>query len=640
MLFWAVLGVNCVYLIAELIFNAQLINVASINSTPEQIENIEIFGRTLSTIGFSLLFIKLIYMSPFAKNIKIFLWVFVLLLAHSIFFIGQKELINHFAESTDYSQKEEYFNTFLTKKAMLGERDHGEKMIFFDDSDSTSSKVFFSTMGVAKNDSDIISVLEDKDNIVELAAISDARVVADQIYNTYLEFGNDSENIYSQYRLVQKRYDNRINAVEGEARENYNRYTTPRGRQYVFNLYESMSKGLRRSEAYAKQKMSRETQGLAWNVGRCVDMDCVNERIDNYRSSQIQAAKNYLKSEADTVPTFGFYEFCRFGPNNKPNSTTFMTVIENGKKDVQRSRNLLINTGMSKPNMHCTFNHDHLSNIYSNHFRKMVNEKITIENFNITEFDVFSESKEFRNSVVEMARREGVDLNLPKNWHYSDKKTFMRVATQDLKETIRKRFDEAVKDRIGVSIPLDLTEKEFMDSGYLQNMINDELNKEYGLTVKEDSADEFFENNREKLIKISGLEILDIDLEKQGGDIVKAMIVPAVAMMLSLVFFLLNGILFFRDILIKFIAKRTVNIIAIVSFLLIFIIPFFVPNLDEGYAMFINNLEENNFWLAFFYDWVLSWEQILYPIGNLINDSVLPFINKYISIQMLDAIEF
>jgi hypothetical protein len=216
----------------------------------------------------------------------------------------------------------------------------------------------------------------------------------------------------------------------------------------------------------------------------------------------------------------------------------------------------------------------------------------------------------------------------------------MRVATQDLKETIRKRFDEAVKDRIGVSIPLDLTEKEFMDSGYLQNMINDELNKEYGLTVKEDSADEFFENNREKLIKISGLEILDIDLEEQGGDIVKAMIVPAVAMMLSLVFFLLNGILFLRDILIKFIAKRTVNIIAIVSFLLIFITPFFVPNLDEGYAMFINNLEENNFWLAFFYDWVLSWEQILYPIGNLINDSVLPFINKYISIQMLDAIEF
>jgi hypothetical protein len=638
MFFWAVLGVNCVYLIAELLFNSQLIDIASFNSTPEQIENIEVFGRSLSTIGFSLLFVKLILISPFAKNVKIFLWVVTLLLAHPIFFIGQKELINHFADSASYSQKESYYNTFLVKKAMLGEADHDKKMIFFDDSNSISSKVFFSSMGVTKNYSSIINLYENDINMIEYAAISDSRQISNKIFNTYSEFGSDNQIMYNQYSKIQNKYRNDISLIKGSALDNYERYTSEKGRNIVFDQYERVNKNIKKAYNYAVKKMPEEIKSTAWYVGKCTTMDCLNQKIKDFRKTQVDISKNYLKSKADTLPTFDFYEFCSFSGNNKPNSTTFMTTIVNGKKNTQRSRNLLINTGMNKPNMSCKFNLDSLSNIYGKHYKEMIRKNTSITNFNIDDVDTFSNSSEFRNIIIQMAKNEGLELNLPRNWHYSDKKTFINNATKDYTGSIKKQYEEAMIKKIGIRIPLNLTKVEFINGPYLQKMINDEIEIDYGIRVNENNADDFFSNNKKKLINISGTNLLKIDIDSQGGDIIKAMIIPSIAMFLSLIFFLLNGILLTRDILLKFIDRKKCNLIILFGALLIFIAPFFIPNFDEGHALFINDLRDNSFWVSVAYDWTLSWEKVLYPIGEFINNTLQPLLSKYINSNTIDAV--
>lgn len=182
------------------------------------------------------------------------------------------------------------------------------------------------------------------------------------------------------------------------------------------------------------------------------------------------------------------------------------------------------------------------------------------------------------------------------------------------------------------SIPMGIKSKmEFRNHTEVKKLFKDELGALYiDINFEEDS---FNGTNIEKDINViknnAGIigsaiakEFINKDLmSEEGASVVKAMIIPPLALLFSLFFAFVNFIILVKTILNRNIkSKKVVNtvVISLVSFMLI--IPLLLNNKyteSDSYKKVIVNVEDYNYVLSSGVNWIMKMEPFVYSYGKV-----------------------
>lgn len=216
---WMMLMFICsvLYLFPEAVFNAALTDVAGgHNSSDEELRAVELFGRTISGIGVTLLLADLLLRGK--KVAKVgralgYFTVIALIVWPSVFF-GQKWLVDHFIidASTPEERQQAYLSQVL-RSALI------EKSIQFegiqydpDKAHSGTEKAFLSVFGgLVYADDKLVSDLSQKKRMIMEKFVRDkAMSNFDSHYQDYDQFRQTLRDKYQEYAQGSAKYNQTI----------------------------------------------------------------------------------------------------------------------------------------------------------------------------------------------------------------------------------------------------------------------------------------------------------------------------------------------------------------------------------------------------------------------------------------------
>lgn len=119
-MFYVLLVVNVIYVMAEFLFNFILLNTASTQVSLNDIHSVEIVGRSLAAFGFTFIFWKLIEGRKFTTSKKIVLIALISTITYPLFYFGQEKLVNSLAENSSIETREKLHDLFLLKQGLIG----------------------------------------------------------------------------------------------------------------------------------------------------------------------------------------------------------------------------------------------------------------------------------------------------------------------------------------------------------------------------------------------------------------------------------------------------------------------------------------------------------------------------------------
>lgn len=197
--------------------------------------------------------------------------------------------------------------------------------------------------------------------------------------------------------------------------------------------------------------------------------------------------------------------------------------------------------------------------------------------------------------------------------------------------TIKENVYNKYKEGFG-SLPTGIkSKKEFRDNSEVRRLFKAATNNLYmDMNIDEDSfkgmnlaADiKLIEDNTSEIAKSLADNFLKKDLMSvAGASIVKAMIIPPLALLLSLFFAFINLIILVKTILDKNIKSKKTNnfiVLALVSFILVF--PLLLNNKyteSSSYKTVFVNIENNSYVLSKGVDWIMKMEPFVYGYGKV-----------------------
>jgi len=96
------IALNILYLIIELSFNAYLLDISASMSALTDLDHLELYGRSISAAGATLLFWRLLI--PYKKNLSVsktlFKFLLISIIVYPTVFLGQKKLIDYMVDSS------------------------------------------------------------------------------------------------------------------------------------------------------------------------------------------------------------------------------------------------------------------------------------------------------------------------------------------------------------------------------------------------------------------------------------------------------------------------------------------------------------------------------------------------------------
>lgn len=195
------------------------------------------------------------------------------------------------------------------------------------------------------------------------------------------------------------------------------------------------------------------------------------------------------------------------------------------------------------------------------------------------------------------------------------------------------KLNSSYAEETGVNMPVgDLTKEEFLNHPEIQKALKKELGplyvkmdfKEYSFTdniVEEDVV--LIKNNAEIIGSQIAKEFLNNNLDSEDSvSIVKAMIVPPIALFLSLIFAFINFFILIKSILDKNIKdnKKLTNGIVLGLVFMLLSFPMVLNNKyteSDSYLKVFKNMEDYNFVVAKSVHWVMKFEPFVYSYGEI-----------------------
>ncbi|MGF1826464.1 hypothetical protein L4D17_21375 [Vibrio splendidus] len=264
------------YLIPEVVFNAKLVEVAGGGNVDDQtLHLVELFGRTLSGIGVTLLIADLLLKGRLVSSVPraIMSFFLVALVVWPTVFFGQKLLIDKFLvePSTPQQRQEAFFASIL--RSSLAANVVQISGLPYDSKHATSptEMTFLAMMGglVYANDEFIHHVDDKKRQILNRYIENKANSQFDEYFNDYTSMRSEVLSSYKQYQAGVDKYNKNVRQVLSRANEAWEDVETQIAQGW--KDYRNAEKAyLARAEARA-QKVAPKIYDHFEDRNRCID---------------------------------------------------------------------------------------------------------------------------------------------------------------------------------------------------------------------------------------------------------------------------------------------------------------------------------------------------------------------------------
>lgn len=596
--------INIVYVVVEFAFNFHLLNITSGSASLSEIHNLELIGRTLASFGGTFLFWKII--SSVSIKHKMIVLIMGTLIIYPTIYFSQKEVIEHLSSNSSVESRTRNANLYLLKKGL---QNNSLEIKGFPTSDqienNTEAKVFISTLGLMTlgNDTLVDYIKNNRINISNQVFKGDINNDAsiEEHYNNFLKTLAKKDEIWGEYNSSKSVIDTQYSRAQDEANNAYSKIQNNGSSaysEYKNNYVSKFNDGVRFSKKYSDDIVS----GLR-KVAGCNNNDaCIRERNIKFMDWQKTQLARIKLTTAD-APIISFTENCT--------------------PKAQRG------------NYSCEYE--------ANKYERLLVNRLERKFTELSGFDspYYSNEAQFLNSggytsYVNTYIAKNYGLKMGDNWTVSNKSSFVKSFSDAYESKIISESASTLKSKYGVSLPMNLNKSEFFNNNEVNKLFAKNFGAYYYNTSKTQvTKDEFLKSVYPVISSKLANQYSSKDFANEDGiNMVKAMIIPPVALLFSLFFGVINLIVLIKSlihIVLKFVVPNfnyktlVLKVFTFVSVGFIIVIPFVFDNAytsSESYSKMIGSLDSYNSVLALSVDWLFRFEPFVYNIGSFLSPVV------------------
>lgn len=656
-LWWMLFMFICslLYLFPEIVFNASLTDIAGgRNSSEEDLREIELFGRTISGIGVTLLLADLLLKGKHVANaVRAFSYLFFIgMLVWPTIFFGQKWLVDHFIidASTPEQRQQAYFSQVL-RSALI------EKTIQFDgieyDPDKAHSaieKTFLAVFGglVYADDKLVVELNNKKRMIMEKFVYDRAMSGFTEHYADYNELRKTLQNNYRDYAKGSNKYNQALNnaptqsdkywlETQQQVKRGWNQY------QKGVTAYETKVESRAQSIAPKVYHYFEERQECKENKNKDRQNRCYKQlqtaydkEIKKHKIPYIAPDEWLIREEISTAENIG--------------QSVVAGILTFGLYTALQATDALIGGDAGFKDHRMVYTND------INHYKALLMVKMKGDfikqsggyPLSIRSIPDFRKHPLTSVKVTKKLRSKG--LVLPAAWSISDRNSFDKAVAKKVKQQADLKWKTTMKKR-GIAFPPNLSWQQFQRNTHIQAQIKRDMKASYVNPILADWNNLQFKQyvimsniKRKTTEYINVLEAQKAEFadggtfETVGKSALRATIVPPISMSISLALVLLTILKLPMKAFELIQAKRQVNdenpqrIKHALSFSLIsliFIVPFLLGGnqytlKDSAVNYFFEQMDKNDSaMISFALKWLLITQPLVQPIGASINETLL-----------------
>ena len=226
-------AMSLLYLIPEVVFNAKLVEVAGGGSVDDQtLHLVELFGRTISGIGVTLLIADLLLKGRWVSTVPraVVSFSLVAVMVWPTVFFGQKLLIDKFlVEPSSAQQRQEAFFASILRSSLAANAVHIKGLPYEPEhATSPTEMTFLAMMGglVYANDEFIQHVEDKKQQILSRYIENKANSQFDDYFGDYKQMREQVVSSYKQYQQGVKRYNDSMGSATSRANKSWEEVET------------------------------------------------------------------------------------------------------------------------------------------------------------------------------------------------------------------------------------------------------------------------------------------------------------------------------------------------------------------------------------------------------------------------------
>ncbi|MCL1065865.1 hypothetical protein L2735_03470 [Shewanella olleyana] len=641
---------SVLYLFPEAVFNAALTDVAGgKNSTEDDLRAVELFGRTISGIGVTLLLADMLLKGKQVARVGRALGYFCLIavLVWPTVFFGQKWLVDHFIidASTPAERQQAYLSQVL-RSALIEKSIQFEGIEYDPDSDhNATEKTFLSVFGgLVYADDKLVDDLKQKKRMIMEKFVRDRAMSRfDEHYSNYDDFRLNLRDKYKEYAQGSNQYNQALNTVQSRSDE----YWLDTQNQ-VKQGWEKYQQGTSAYEARVEsraQQIAPKMYDFFERRNKCADMKKGSSKDRCYDRLQKGYDKEIAKYSIPYIPPDDWLIREEISTSENVGNSILTGIMTFGLFTAMQAADAVTGGDAGFKDHRMVYTND------VNHYKNVLMVKM--------EPDFVKESggyplgintiHEFRHheltslKVNKTLKQKG--LSLPTTWVMADRTGFDNAVAKKVRQQADAEWRSSMKAK-GYDMPPNLTWQQFQQQGDVQKRIQRQMKELYvNPTLADWNNREFKQKIIEPNISRKTTEYLNVleaqqaefadggAFESTGKSALRATIVPPISMSISLALVLLTVLKLPMKAVELVQAKRTSSsdapktkgyIKASISgamLLAIFVVPLTLGSNQytmKGSALnyFFEQMEKNDSAsISFALRWLLVTQPIVQPIG-------------------------
>lgn len=619
-MFYLLLGLNLIYVIAEFSYNAFLLT--SLSGPYPDVEKLELLGRILSSFGATFIFYKIINTFSIKLRYKILSMFICSLIIYPTVYIGQKELVDYLANSTTLEQRQKYQDLYVIRKGWANGALKVDSLPDFES--SVSNNVIYNVFGFLNNSNeDLLNEYNsNKHDVLKNVLKQEMIYNIDYSYSVYKKIEEEIKSAYNEYRkLVKNNYIDELNRNRVEAEKYYTQLKENEGsiyRQQYYDLRVLYNKSKKLIEEYIETTYG---QKYLVSISDTLNMDSLKALNEKYKIEQQRLINIFVQNgiSENNFRVYDYFDFCtmqsgrgidyiaRKNIEGKAYSNNFV----GWNNHLSRSYRMVCNVGDLQQE------YNRILNIVNANFKK----EFGLLNFNYNSKEELVSDPNF---VRWIANQSGFEIE--HNIRYDSMNNFVEDYIRAFEVLAKNKVQEEIKNKylIEEDISLNISNiQEFIENRTVVKILESQgLSGIDGFKVgldKEEFSSSFAYNMLD--IQISYFENIDLN-HYEAVDLVKMMLIPSFALFLSIFFGLINLVILVKSMFNIFIkhgrAKNILNIFCLLSVLLIIFVPMFIefPFVDKTAYLFIDNSLNADIKL-YLTKWLFNIEAILFELIKL-----------------------
>ena len=550
---WAIglLLLSIIYLLAEMIFNASLVQVAgSGDATEDELTRIELLGRSLSGIGVGLLLAGWTLKGA-ALSSRLHRWStvgLIFLVAWPLVFFGQRVVIdNYLIEPSTAEQRQRAYYAQVVRQGLANNSIEIEGIAHNpNESYRGEALTFIALFGaLLYADVDLINKVETHTQAMVKKMVTDtAYQDFPAHYERYQAFRVDLQDEYRRYAKASNTFNSKKSASSQEADKAWRQVE-----QEITNGWQEYQEGIAQfnREVNAKaEKLTPQLKTYFDRISQCSSDSCRRTYHDRYAKEITQLGAGYIE------PSYWLLEE-KVSTGEKMATSLLTGVLTGGVSLALQGISLATggDGGVEKSRFYFLNDTQDTAERLSLKLQPQFSAKAKGYAYNLSGYDAFRNDAITIRQMIQSSRKQGIDL--PNSWTLSDRATFDRLVDRKVASEANTAWKKQSQSQ-DLNLPPNLSWDQFQLHAEVQKLIRREMGE--ALYVSPMRADW---NNRQFLQRVVEPNInrkvkdvisqLKHDLREydNGGRMadtsksaLRAILVPPISMGLSLLLIVLT----------------------------------------------------------------------------------------------------